>query len=305
MAKIVYALVYLISLLPLRALYLLADVLAGLMHTVIRYRRRVTRDNLTHCFPEMPMKEIRRTERRFYRFLADYFVETLKLASMSEKEMRRRMRFEGLDEVNADLRRGRCVSLFLGHYGNWEWVSSMPLHLWRGAHPCQIYHHLHNRTAAYIFEKLRTRFGATNIPMEDTLTVIGHDWRDGVPNICGYIADQSPKYASLHHFVQFFGRETAVLTGTERISRLVHAPVYYCEMTRPSRGRYVCRFIRMTDDASALPKFELTDDYWRRLEAQIRREPYLWLWSHRRWKHTAARFRELYPDDWSRRLSRL
>lgn len=305
MAKIVYALVYLISLLPLRALYLLADVLAGLMHTVIRYRRRVTRDNLTHCFPELPVKEIRRTERRFYRFLADYFVETLKLASMSEKEMRRRMRFEGLDAVNADLRRGRCVSLFLGHYGNWEWVSSMPLHLWRGAHPCQIYHHLHNRTAAYIFEKLRTRFGATNIPMEDTLTVIGHDWRDGVPNICGYIADQSPKYASLHHFVDFFGRETAVLTGTERISRLVHAPVYYCEMTRPRRGRYVCRFIRMTDDASALPKFTLTDDYWRRLEAQIRREPYLWLWSHRRWKHTAARFRELYPDDWPRRLSRL
>lgn len=305
MAKIVYALVYLVSLLPLRVLYLLADVLAGLMHTVIRYRRRVTRDNLTHCFPEMSLKEIRRTERRFYRFLADYFVETLKLASMSEKEMRRRMRFEGLDEVNADLRRGRCVSLFLGHYGNWEWVSSMPLHLWRGAHPCQIYHHLHNRTAAYIFEKLRTRFGATNIPMEDTLTVIGHDWRDGVPNICGYIADQSPKYASLHHFVDFFGRETAVLTGTERISRLVHAPVYYCEMTRPRRGRYVCRFIRMTDDASALPKFTLTDDYWRRLEAQIRREPYLWLWSHRRWKHTAARFRELYPDDWSRRLSRL
>lgn len=305
MAKIVYALVYLGSLLPLRVLYLLADVLAGLMHTVIRYRRRVTRDNLTHCFPELPVKEIRRTERRFYRFLADYFVETLKLASMSEKEMRRRMRFEGLDEVNADLRRGRCVSLFLGHYGNWEWVSSMPLHLWRGAHPCQIYHHLHNRTAAYIFEKLRTRFGATNIPMEDTLTVIGHDWRDGVPNICGYIADQSPKYASLHHFVQFFGRETAVLTGTERISRLVHAPVYYCEMTRPSRGRYVCRFIRMTDDASALPKFELTDDYWRRLEAQIRREPSLWLWSHRRWKHTAVRFRVLYPDDWPRRLSRL
>lgn len=305
MAKIVYALVYLVSLLPLRVLYLLADVLAGLMHTVIRYRRRVTRDNLTHCFPEMSLKEIRRTERRFYRFLADYFVETLKLASMSEKEMRRRMRFEGLDAVNADLRRGRCVSLFLGHYGNWEWVSSMPLHLWRGAHPCQIYHHLHNRTAAYIFEKLRTRFGATNIPMEDTLTVIGHDWRDGVPNICGYIADQSPKYASLHHFVDFFGRETAVLTGTERISRLVHAPVYYCEMTRPRRGRYVCRFIRMTDDASALPKFTLTDDYWRRLEAQIRREPHLWLWSHRRWKHTAARFRELYPDDWPRRLSRL
>lgn len=305
MSKIVYALVYLVSLLPMRVLYLLADVLAGLMHTVIRYRRRVTRDNLTQCFPEMPLKEIRRTERRFYRFLADYFVETLKLASMSEKEMRRRMQFEGLDEVNADLRAGRCVSLFLGHYGNWEWVSSMPLHLWRGAHPCQIYHHLHNRTAAYIFEKLRTRFGATNIPMEDTLTAIGHDWRDGVPNICGYIADQSPKYTSLHHFVDFLGRETAVLTGTERISRLVHASVYYCEMTRPRRGRYVCRFIKMTDDASALPKFALTDDYWRRLEAQIRLEPCFWLWSHRRWKHTAARFRELYPDDWTRRLSRL
>ena len=308
--KIQYALIYswvkVHALLPMWALYILSDILYVLIYKVVRYRVKVVRQNMKASFPDKSDTELRRLEREFYHHFADYVVETIKLAHISLEELQRRAFLKNPELVDTLMEKGHtCFILLMGHYGNWEWVSSMPLHLWRGAHPCQIYHHLHNRTAAYIFEKLRTRFGATNIPMEDTLTVIGHDWRDGVPNICGYIADQSPKYASLHHFVQFFGRETAVLTGTERISRLVHAPVYYCEMTRPRRGRYVCRFIKMTDDASALPKFALTDDYWRRLEAQIRREPHLWLWSHRRWKHTAVRFRELYPDDWPRRLSRL
>lgn len=253
----------------------------------------------------MDKAQIHDIEKKFYHVLADNFLETIKLASISKKEMQQRMRFENIEEVNSDLKAGHCVSLFLAHYGNWEWVSSMPLHLWEGAHPCQIYHHLHSKTAAYIFKKLRTRFGATNIPMEETLNVIGKDWKNGTPNICGYIADQSPKYVSLHHFTDFLGQQTAVITGTERISRLVHAPVYYCEMRRLKRGQYVCKFVKMTDDASALPKFELTNRYWVLLEKQIKEHPHLWLWSHKRWKNTLKRFKEIYPNDWEKRLNRL
>lgn len=285
MAKIVYALVYLISLLPLRALYLLADVLAGLMHTVIRYRRRVTRDNLTHCFPEMPMKEIRRTERRFYRFLADYFVETLKLASMSEKEMRRRMRFEGLDEVNADLRRGRCVSLFLGHYGNWEWISSMPLSLDRSAVAAQIYHKLRNEAMDRLMLEHRASHGAVNVDMYRTARYINELAQQGKVSIIGFIADQSPKKREVRHFLHFLNHDTPVLTGTEKIAKHYGFEPWFVSVRRVRRGCYEAEFVKMHDDARSLPDFELTAIYYRMLEEMIRRRPELYLWTHNRFKH--------------------
>ena len=100
-------------------------------------------------------------------------------------------------------------------------------------------------------------------------------------------------------------QETGVLTGVERLSRMVHASAYYCEVSRPRRGYYVCRFVKMTDDAAAMDRFALTDKYWQMLEATIRRRPELWLWSHRRWKHTMEGLRRRFPDDWQRRLTRL
>ena len=32
--------------------------------------------------------------------------------------------------------------------------------------------------------------------------------------------------------------------------------------------------------------YEFTDLFMRRLEKEINEQPHLWLWSHRRWKHT-------------------
>lgn len=301
----IYTLIKMVGRLPLGVLYPVADVLALLMHRVVGYRRKVVRSNLRAAFPDMEEKERRRVERRFYRFLADCFVETLRLSAMSEDEMRRRMRFENVDEVNADLRDGRNVALYLGHYGNWEWISSMPLHLTPEAHPCQIYHRLRNRTADRLWLRLRSRFGATCVPMADALLSLRGDSRAGRPNITGYISDQAPKSNAIHRFIPVFGLQTAVITGTERLARLSRAAVYYTEVSSPRRGYWVCRFVKITDDASRLPQFELTDRYWQLLEATIRRRPEFWLWSHRRWKRTLDDLKRNYPDDWEQRLKRL
>lgn len=300
-----YGIVKLVSRLPLAMLHPLADGAAFLLRYVVRYRRKVVRRNLTEAFPELSPREIRRIERKYYQFLGDYVAETVRLLSMPESEMRRRMKFEGLEQVNEDLRRGQCVSLFLGHYCNWEWVSSLPLHLEPSAHPCQIYHRMRNVPFEKLFLKIRSRFGATCVKMADAGLVVVGDYRRGTANVTGYIADQSPKYNSLHHFVPFLNHDTAVLTGTERLSRAVHASVYYLDMSRPRRGEYLCRVVKMTDDAASLPKFELTDMYWRMFEETVRREPAYWLWSHRRWKHTFEGLKERFPDDWEQRLKRL
>lgn len=260
----------------------------------MRYRRKVVMRNLRESFPEKPEKELRRIAREFYHFLGDYFVETVALASMSEKEIRRRMRFENVGAVEECLRRGQPVTLFLGHYCNWEWCSSIPLHISVPCRPLQIYHPLSNKDADKAFLMLRNHFGLNSVPMADTLRAVIGARREGVPSITGYIADQAPLYESTHLFVDFLNHDTPVLTGAEKISRKIGAAVFYCDLRREKRGQYVCRYVEISPDASGEEIFTITRRYWQLLEESIRRQPAYWLWSHRRWKRTREGFIRAY-----------
>lgn len=292
--------------LPLGVLYGISDFVALLAGGVIGYRRKVIRKNLSSSFPEKSEKELRKIEKEFYRFLGDYFVETMKLGRMSRKQILRRMRFEGQDEVNALLTNGHNVSLLLGHYCNWEWISSIPLHLPEGIHAGQIYHPLENEAADNAFLKIRSRFGATSIKMKDTLPTIMAWRKEGKPFIIGYIADQVPLFEAIHCFTDFLNHDTPVMTGHERISKMLHAATFYCDIRREKRGEYVCRYVRITDDAASLPNQELTRIYFRMLEQTIRREPSLWLWSHNRWKRTREEFFRIFgEEDAQKRLTRI
>lgn len=264
----------------------LSGFIAWLAGDVVRYRRSVCRSNIASSFPEMSPEEVNRTVKDFYKFLADYFVETLKLGVMKPGEMRRRMKFENIEEVNADLREGKNVSLFLGHYCNWEWVSSMPLwlDLSTGAIPCQIYHPLSNEAADKVFGDIRHRFGANNLPMATSAKTLMEMNARGVHSITGYIADQTPSWRAIHHWIPFLNHDTPVFTGAEKISRKIHASAYYIDMRRDKRGEYTGRFVKISDDVAAEAPNSVTERYFAMLEESIRRQPSLWLWSHRRWK---------------------
>lgn len=284
-----YSLVRIIALLPFRLLYLFSDLLAWLACDVVRYRRKVVRDNLSFSFPEKSAKELRHIEKGFYRFLGDYFVETLKLSAMSPKEMSRRLKVEGIEQINEAVERGQSVSLYLGHYCNWEWISSLPLHISGKAEAVQIYHPLENKTFDRLFARLRTRFGANNIPMSDIMQRLIEWKRKGVPTVTGYIADQAPGL-NIHLFLDFLNHDTGVYTGAERISKFLGAQAYYGHITRPRRGYYVLRLIKISDNVKREEMFSTTREYFRLLEANIKEAPQYWLWSHRRWKRSRALF---------------
>lgn len=63
------------------------------LYYCIRYRRKIIRNNLSNSFPEKDLKEIVQIEKQFYSFFCDYIVETLKLFSISKKQLMRRMTF--------------------------------------------------------------------------------------------------------------------------------------------------------------------------------------------------------------------
>lgn len=290
-----FALWFIISLLPLWVFYRLSDGLYYLVYHMVRYRRRVVYANLRSSFPEKSEAEIERIAKDFYSFFCDYIVETLKLFSMGEKNMRKRMKFEGLDQVKEDFANGRSVSVYLGHYCNWEWISSLGLHI---DEQCgQIYHPLENATLDRLFLYMRGRFKAQSIKMDDTFLTILKWKKEGRKNIVGYIADQVPGYNNIHYWADFLHHDTPVFTGAERISKIMDTAVYYIDVERPRRGYYVARFIKIADSLNEHPVFFATEQYFRLLEQNIQRAPQYWLWSHKRWKRTREEFNRMFTEE--------
>lgn len=265
-------------------LYLISDFLFLMVYHVVGYRKRVVRENLRNSFPERSEEERREIERKFYHFLCDYFVETLKLGTMSRKQLERHMRFVGVEEIDEELKTHPFVFIMLGHFGNWEWVST--LGSFSKNHCAQLYTRLHSRLADRLFFKLRTRFGSENIEKHDALKRILTLRKEGIRSHVGFISDQSPTPLATHLWVNFLNQETGVFTGAERIGRKVGAACYFVTLSRPKRGYYECRFECLTHDIASLPEHELSKLFMKRLEEEIQKAPHLWLWSHRRWKHS-------------------
>ncbi len=296
--KILYYIVltvwYLLSLLPLRLLYVLSDCLFVLIYYVIGYRKKVVRENLSSSFPEKSAEELRKVERGFYHFFCDYLVESLKMMTISSEQQKKRMQFEGVELIEQCVKEGQSVAMYLGHYCNWEWVSSFPLWLTEKVQCGQIYHPIENKDFDRLFLRSRQRQGALCIPMQDTLRKILEFRRAGQPIVVGYIADQKPHWVNIHHWVDFLHHDTPVLTGTERIVRKVNHAVVYLDMQRVRRGYYKGVLHLITREPGKLAEFELTDIYYRYLEASIRRAPEFWLWSHKRWARTRQEFNERF-----------
>lgn len=279
-----------LSPLPLRVHYLMSDMIYLLLYYVVRYRRTVVWKNLTTSFPEKDEEELRCIERQFYRFLCDYFVESFKLVSITREEMKRRVVFKGTEIVDDIVASGQSCAVYLGHYGNWEWISSLPLWVSPQAQCGQIYHPIENKEFDQFFLRLRQRMGAVCIPMNETLRKLAEYRSHKQPVVIGYISDQVPLWTNIHHWVDVLNHDTPVFTGTERIARKLNHAVFYLDVRRLRRGYYEATFKLITRDPQQYQEFELTDMYWRMLEETIREAPAYWLWSHNRWKRTHEEF---------------
>lgn len=282
------------SLLPLRIHYIISDFLFWLLYKVIGYRRRVVWKNLSASFPEKSQAELKDIECGFYHFLCDYFVETVKMMTISKKEIKKRMVFKGIEDLDEVIESGQSIASYLGHYCNWEWVTSMPLWVTPKVQCGQIYHPLENKYFDKLLLRSRQRLDALCISMQDTLREVVRYKREGQPIMIGYISDQAPNWVNIHHWVDFLNQDTPVFTGTERIVKKMNHAVFYVDMRRIKRGYYEAEFKLMTRAPKELEDFKLTDMYFDMLEKSIRRAPEFWLWSHNRWKRTRKEFNERF-----------
>lgn len=285
---ILLSLVKILSYLPFRLLYVLSDTLFYPFYFIIRYRRKIVRKNLTESFPDKRLDEIIRIEKKFYHFFIDITLESCKLISISPEKIRQRMKFTNIGIANEMLTDGKSISVFLGHYGNWEWVSSMGLWLYKDAILAQVYHKLRNKPMDKIMKRLRERMGNTCVDMYKTVRFIANAAKTDKPCAIGFIADQSPKKREVKHFIRFLNHKIPVLTGTEKVTKHYGYKALFISMKRVKRGYYECELTSLHDNPESLPDFELTNLYYQRLEQEIRRHPEFYLWTHNRFKHAIS-----------------
>jgi KDO2-lipid IV(A) lauroyltransferase len=280
--------VHALAWMPFWVLYSLADICFVILYYIVGYRKKVVRRNLAESFPEKSEAERRIIERKFFRHFADYVVETIKLLHVSDEAMKRRMTFSNVDVIDDAVKNGQSVVCYFAHIGNWEWAPSITLCSRfipdRDAAFCQIYRPLRNQWFDAFMLRLRSRFGSQSLPKRRAFLDLLRYRKAGMPTITGFMSDQKPSHGDALHILNFLNHPTAMITGTETVCKRLDAVPVYWHMTKPSRGHYHIEVVDMRNAAQTDSAYPLTDLYAQLLEKNIRQQPELWLWSHKRWK---------------------
>lgn len=270
---------YLISLLPFWLLYLIADVLFFFLYYIARYRRVVVQENLANAFPEKSIEERADIEKKYFKYLADLIVETVKMITVSKEQLQRRVMITNPEALQNYFAIGKSVTAVAGHYCNWEWAGlefSTDLRLF------VIYKPLHNIYFDEFFIKVRTRFNGIAVAMKQTLrTMVAHKNELTVTVFAG---DQTPVREQSNYFTDFLNQPTAVFLGIEKIAKLIDSAVIFYDMKRVKRGYYTYTIVPLVENSKDSAPYEITEAHVKYLDAMIKREPQYWLWSHRRWK---------------------
>lgn len=294
MYYLVFALLYLVSLLPFRVLYMLSDFACFVLYRIIGYRREVVYDNLVHAFPEKSREEITRISQKFYHAFCDNWIETIKLMSITKKTLQKRC--SGDTQLYKDLyATGKAMQGNFGHFFNWEMQNhytgiSQPYTL------LGVYFPQKSQVMDRLMKYIRARWNNVLIPMPEMARQI-IPWRKK-QYMLALIGDQSPVMPASSYWLYFMNRATCFVKGPEKFARGQNIPITFTITTRPKRGYYHFETILLTDNPASLPEGEVMRRYVRALEHNIRLQPELYLWSHKRWKHQwKEEYRNLWIDE--------
>lgn len=271
-----------IARLPLGVLYLASDLVYLVLYYIVGYRKAVVRENLKNSFPEMSDKERLKIEKRFFHSLCDVFIESFKCLSISDEEMKQRVTVNNCELVERNAREGYNTFMLLGHCGCWEWYQEVCRRYKEPKKGCEIYQRIHSEYFGSLMHEIRSRWDTTQVEMEQTVRTMLHWAHDGEPFLAGFISDQRP---NIHHkgFVTFMSQITEFAPGAEEIARKIGARLVYLDAERTSRGHYTLTFRELSPDLAPEGDYPLTRLYFQMLEQTIRRQPEIWLWSHKRW----------------------
>ena len=282
MKYLLLILLWIFSLLPIQILYLISKIIRFIVYDILCYREKVVIDNIQNTFIEKSQTEVIKLKNNFYDYFFELIVEIIKLLSISNNELNKRFTFSNINVIKQALKKNKSVIVVVGHYGNWEWALRSASNL-IDTKIIGVYKRINNTIFEWLLLKIRSN---TNVLPVEIKSLTRELVNNNEKKIYAMVADQSPTLKQSNVRINFLNRDTLVYTGVEKISKKYNMPVFYLNIKLTSKGYYESTFEEINSKNINGKKLEITKEFFSKLENQIKSEPRLWLWSHKRWKHT-------------------
>ena len=282
MKYLILILLWIFSLLPFKILYILSKIIRFIVYDIFCYREKVVINNIQNTFIEKSQIEVIKLKNDFYNYFFELIVEIIKLLSISNNELDKRFTFSNINVIKQALKKNKSVIVVVGHYGNWEWALRSASNL-IDTKIIGVYKRINNTIFEWLLLKIRSN---TNVLPVEIKSLPRELVNNNEKKIYAMVADQSPTLEQSNVRINFLNRDTLVYTGVEKISKKYNMPVFYLNIKLTSKGYYESTFEEINSKNINGKKLEITKEFFSKLENQIKSEPRLWLWSHKRWKHT-------------------
>ena len=243
---ITYPIIWFISILPFRLLYIFSDCVCFFVYTIFGYRKKIVRNNIAISLPHLTEKERLNIEKKFYKHLCDMFLEMIKTMTISRKEMEKRFVFKNLDLYLELEKKGKSIALLCAHYASYEWAVSMNYHIKFEGYG--IYKKLSNTYFDALVKNIRSKFKAKLITTRETISTIEKNKRNDILGVYGLASDQSPQKSRAYHWTHFMGIEVPVHTGAEMLAKRFDMNVIFLKNKKVKRGYYEATFELMADN---------------------------------------------------------
>ena len=280
---IVYPLIWILSILPMRLLYIISDCFRFILFNFIGYRKKVVISNLKMAFPEKPTDETQIITKKFYKHFVDLIFESIKSFTISRKEIEKRYVFKNVDVINAAVKNGRNIILTGSHQGNWELAFGLPFKTTINCFGA--YTKIQNPYFEKVIKASRTKFGFDGVPTGIFNKTLEERIQNNLQSLYILLSDQSPQLHKTRYWANFLNNYVPVHTGAEVLAKKHDFTIINMNVTKVKRGYYEADFELITNTPNDYKNFEITDKYLKITEAHIKKQPEFYLWSHKRFKH--------------------
>ena len=282
MLLLLKALVFVLGHIPRIIMLPLAGSLGALAYRLAKKRAGVARENIRNAYPEKSPGEVDRIAAKGFENIAVVIFDFFRIPWLDDRSLERLVEFEGVENFDRAIKKGKGVILLTAHFGNWEMMAAA---VGRFLHPVDIVaRELDSPVVDELVNWVRTRGGNGIISKERAMRKLLKSLSGN--GVVGILLDQNVQLAD-SVFVDFFGTLAATNKGPARLAAATGAAVVPIFNVRKG-GRYritVGEEIEMADTGDKEKDTEAnTEQCTKAIEEAVRANPDQWFWVHRRWK---------------------
>jgi KDO2-lipid IV(A) lauroyltransferase len=273
------------GILPQRTAAGFGRILGRVYFLLGRKMRKMVLSNMRTAFgDEKTEEEILDIASAFYGNMGLFIMEFSRLPRLDRSYVDRFITFEGLENLDRALERGRGVVFLTAHFGNWELLSAAFAIRW-GYRVNTLVRPLDNRYLNAAVEGTRTRFGTSVINKKGSLRKMIEVLKSN--GLLGILFDQRASRKEGIE-VNFFGRRALTNKALAAVVMRTGAAVLPIFIIRENRFRHrvICKGpieVVNTGDRD-LDIRENTQRFTSAIEKFVRAYPDHWFWFHSRWE---------------------